>query len=257
MIWVMMLLVSSSTIIVNNKWININQPINHYNTPVWTRDIYTKPTDVNIFISSSGGSVVAGMDIIAAIEAKNINHSTTCVAHHAYSMAFAIFQSCKKRYVMQNSILMQHQMAIKIDDQFSRVNTYMNFIDSLKLTLDQKQASRLGMTVPLFNRAINNDWWLFGDLIIKFNAADGIVAVICEPSIMSKTYDFSFMTHNAYVQYTYCLCPLVVQPIDVKTKPHSKNIYIDVDVDNNDGNDADNDVVNDDVYFKKITHQLE
>ena len=215
-------------LLVDHKWININQPINHFNTPIWTQDIYASQTDVNIFISSPGGSVVAGMDIITAIETKNVNYTTTCVAHHAYSMAFAIFQACTNRYVMQNTILMQHQMQIKVEDQYSRINTYMNMIDSLKSTLDQKQATRLGMHLRLYNQAINNDLWLFGNRIFNFNAADEQVMVICDPSMMSKTYHLTYMTNRANVDYTYAMCPLIVNPIDMKIKHRVIGLY-DVD----------------------------
>ena len=49
-----------------------------------------------LFIDSPGGSVEDGSKIIAEIMKYNI----TCIAEKAYSMAFAILQSCTTRYIL-------------------------------------------------------------------------------------------------------------------------------------------------------------
>ena len=74
-----------------------------------------------IYLNTPGGSVTDGMKIVSEIEKYNI----TCIAESAYSMGFIIFQACKNRYILPHGKLMQHQMALGISDQKSRIESVL------------------------------------------------------------------------------------------------------------------------------------
>ena len=71
--------------------------------------------ELYLYITSPGGSVINGLQIIDQIKVLNErNIKTICIADFAASMAFAIFQSCHTRYITLSSIVMQHLSLIHI-----------------------------------------------------------------------------------------------------------------------------------------------
>ncbi len=128
--------------------------------------------NVLIYIDSPGGSVMAGNKIMTLFE----NFPVSCIAERAYSMAFAIFQMCENRYVLDHSTLMQHQMFALTANELGKLNSYLGFLNELNQKLVQKQAKRIGITAQAFQEKIYNDWWLTAQQAIKQNVADKIVS---------------------------------------------------------------------------------
>ena len=64
--------------------------------------------DIYLYLDTPGGSVESGHKLISEI----INHNITCIAEKAYSMGFAILQSCTNRYILRHGKLMIHQVKI-------------------------------------------------------------------------------------------------------------------------------------------------
>ncbi len=154
-----------------------------------------------IYLNTPGGSVTDGMKIVSEIEKYNI----TCVAESAYSMGFIIFQACKNRYILPHGKLMQHQMALGISDQKSRIESYMEFINQMEREIIIKQAERINITESAFREKINNDWWLYGSSAVQENCADEIVNIECSDTLTKKTETVEYGLYK----YTYSKCPLV------------------------------------------------
>lgn len=135
-----------------------------------------------IYLNTPGGSVTDGMKIVSEIEKYNI----TCIAESAYSMGFIIFQACKNRYILPHGKLMQHQMALGISDQKSRIESYMEFINQMEREIIIKQSERINITESAFREKINNDWWLYGSSAVQENCADEIVNIECSDTLTKK-----------------------------------------------------------------------
>ena len=134
-----------------------------------------------LFISSPGGSVVDGNRIIQLLDALTLSgKEISCIAQEAYSMAFIIFQACPTRYVLPNSIIMQHQMFVFNMDQLERIKSRMKLLNSLETTLNSRQAERLKLSLKEFTDRVMNDWWIYGEDIILENAADQLTYVVCD-----------------------------------------------------------------------------
>lgn len=166
-------------------------------------------SNINIFINSEGGSVLAGNRIVDFIKNKNY----TCIAARAYSMAFVILQACKNRYVLSSATVMQHQQSLSLEGELSMLNNFLHMTKSIEEDLDAMQSKRIGMTVDAFKAKVNNEWWLYGADIVKNNVADKIVSVECTPALLTKTEHSVTSTFFRDVNNTYSGCPLLYAPI--------------------------------------------
>ena len=130
--------------------------------------------DVVVYIDSPGGSVIAGNKVITLLE----NYPVTCIAEKAYSMGFAIFQSCKNRLVLEHSTLMQHQMFALVGNELEKMNHYLEFLNDINDILTEKQSKRIGISTKAFKEKTYNDWWFTAKKAVKENVADAIVSFL-------------------------------------------------------------------------------
>lgn len=171
-----------------------------------------------VFLDTNGGSVDAGNKIINEIQKYNIS----CIANKAISMGFVILQSCHTRYVTPLATLMQHQMSYGVANEKEKVESYVNFIKQVGDHLTQMQANRIGLNPYEFKVRTFNDWWIFGENIIKENCADKIVNVRCNPALTNETYSLE----QGAAKYVYSKCPLVPGPVKIIIDKNKRdNIY--------------------------------
>ena len=173
-----------------------------------------KENDILIYISSPGGSVLAGMTFVEQIkQLEAAGKHIECVADIAASMAFIIFQACPHRYATTSSVLMQHQMSLRLGGSIENVKTYLEFLDNIETDLNTMQSQRLGIEVSDFNKKIAHDWWLSGSSIIRNNVADEMVHVNCDNSLLHKTREEEIDTFFGKIVLTFSMCPLARDPI--------------------------------------------
>ena len=158
-----------------------------------------------IYLDTPGGSVQEGMKIVTLIK----NYNLSCIAEKAYSMGFIIFQSCKKRLILSHSSLMQHQMSLGIMNEKGNIDAYMKYINEIEDELTAMQASRLLLSRNQFRNKTVNEWWMYGENILKYRAADEIVKLECDPLLTKST----FTRDVGPFTYTYSKCPIVNGPV--------------------------------------------
>lgn len=170
--------------------------------------------ELYLFISSPGGSIVAGQSLMYAISTsgKKVN----CIVSFGASMAFAIFQSCHKRYVMPHSILMQHVASYQIQGQDPNNRSQLKFLTEMIDDLDSFQAKRLNMPVADFKSKTRDDWWLYGQSSVENKAADAVVAVSCSRELAQKTYKEKITVFVFVVDVEWSSCPLIESPLKVE-----------------------------------------
>tara|TARA_A100001015_G_scaffold234396_1_gene265883 strand:+ start:12770 stop:13456 length:687 start_codon:yes stop_codon:yes gene_type:complete len=223
MIFLLLLLFSYAmampTVFLNsNNSIVLKGPVNHESASKLIHDFNMLPNknETVLFLNTPGGSVDEGMKIVSELKKYNVD----CVAETAYSMGFIIFQSCKNRYLLPHGKLMQHQMYLGIQDQKSRIDSYMRFIDKMEHDINKMQAKRINITVKEFKKKINNDWWLYGEQGVKEKCADKLVNVECSKELTKKTEKID---KHGY-KFTYSKCPLITNYIKKeKVKSNDKD----------------------------------
>jgi len=161
----------------------------------------SKKNDLYLYINSPGGELDSGFQIIHEVEKYNIS----CIADVAYSMAFAILQSCNIRYVTPYSSIMQHQMSYHLHGEHEYNVNQMGYLNNMYNFMLEKQSKRLNITVSLLKKKVNNEWWLFGQDIITNRAADELVYVKCSESLITGVYNVT----RGNKQYMYSKCPLI------------------------------------------------
>ncbi len=178
-----------------------------------------KDKDVIVYLNSPGGSVLAGMTFVEQIQQMSRSgKNVVCVADVAASMAFIILQSCPTRYVTSSSILMQHQMSLRLGGQIENVKSYLNFLDNIETDLNQMQAAKMKMDPNDFQKLIAHDLWLSGSAIMRYNAADKIVHVSCDSPLLTSVNKEVINTIFGRIVLTYSNCPLARDPVDANFK---------------------------------------
>lgn len=176
-------------------------------------EITTSPSkELLIFIDSPGGSVTSGLRLMNVIE--NSGKDITCIASNAASMAFAILQSCKTRYVMDDSILMQHVMAYGVRGQEPNNYSLAQTLHKINVKMDKKQANRIGMSYESFRAKVRDDWWLHGTEAVAENVADDVAEVSCTEALSKKSTTVNIPAFGSFIQATFSGCPLAPGPIE-------------------------------------------
>lgn len=178
-------------------------------------NIEAKYDTLYIYINSPGGDVMAGFEIINYIKSlQDRSKQVICIAHNAMSMAFAIFQYCSQRYILYASTLMQHQMSLQAKGKLYDLNSRMQYLNVIEHKINQDQATRLNMSLTIFTRLIQNDWWLYAEEILEHKAADQLVSLSC--AFENYEENVVIQTFFGDVQIKYSACPLINYPLQVK-----------------------------------------
>lgn len=191
------------------------------NSFMYQLNLLPKKKNIYLYIDSPGGSVEDGNKILNEVQKYKIK----CITERAYSMAFAIFQGCSKRYIIPYAKLMQHQMSFGIKDEKAKIESYIEFINQIEDELILLQSSKIGMSTKEFKDKTYNEWWIFGESNIKQNCADKIIQIKCSKQLTSYNYTIS----EKYYDYVYSKCPLVGHYIEkIKKETKESNSIFDI-----------------------------
>lgn len=189
------------------------------NNFIYQLNLLTKKNEIYLYIDSPGGSVEDGNKILNEVQKYNIR----CIAEKAYSMAFAIFQGCYKRYIIPYAKLMQHQISFGIRNEKAKIESYIEFINQIEEELVLLQSSRIGLTPKEFKDKTYNEWWIFGENNIKQKCADKIIQIKCSKHLTSLNYTLNKSNYD----YIYSKCPLINDYIEKikKNKTDGASIF--------------------------------
>ena len=190
----------NNIILEKNNFIEITDIINEKNTHSIINNLSilsNKTNNLIIYINSQGGSVIEGEKIINQINFyKNLNYTIHCIALNAYSMAFYIFQSCSKRYITDISKLMTHQIILSTPKmQLENLINYLYVIKKIDDNLINMVIKKIDINKDEYIKKRQNDWWIYGDDIIKYKLADEIIYInlnITMPIFTSDIYSIKY-----------------------------------------------------------------
>lgn len=171
-----------------------------------------KSDQIYIYLITPGGSVVSGNNIIQIMDTlTSVGKQIICIADHAYSMGFVIFQACPTRYIMEHTIIMQHQMSLTVEGQIEQARNHFKLVEKLERKSEIRQSNRLNITISDFHERIQHDLWLYGDEIIENNAADEVVGVLCNFDT-DQTITVKKQVFFGNIDLEFSLCPMVHMP---------------------------------------------
>lgn len=123
----------------DNNFVSIRGKIDEDSASRFIYDIMKIKNDkIYIYLNTPGGSIMSGNTIIQTIESlKQSGKKLICIADHAYSMGFVIFQACPTRYIMPHSIIMQHQASLQLDGPIKNVKNMVKLIENIDIKANE------------------------------------------------------------------------------------------------------------------------
>jgi len=117
--------------------------------------------DINMFINSPGGSVLAGLGIYDTMQYVSPDISTICTGLAASMGAVLLCAGTKgKRSCLKHGRVMIHQPSGGMQGQFSDMEISYNLIKDLKMELYQILADSTGQTVKQIEKDSDRDNWM-------------------------------------------------------------------------------------------------
>lgn len=146
---------------------------------------------ITLIINSPGGDVIAGGQIVNAIEASRSPINTVCVEMCA-SMAALIHQYGTKRMVFSHAILMFHGAAGVAIGDVDRMDSMISMFKRYVSRFEANVALRSGMTLEEYRaRAGGPNIWIDGQDAYQEKLADELVYIQSDTldSILAETPD--------------------------------------------------------------------
>jgi len=138
-----------------------------------------------LYINSPGGSVHAGNTMINFL--KSTDKKVFCIADYAASMAFYIMQYCHKRIVSNNSVLMQHESSLRIEDSVPNFMSKLKWLRDMINTTETNMAKKLDLSYDEYKGKIAGDWWIYGKHAVDEGIADEVRLVSCTNDLIKTT----------------------------------------------------------------------
>lgn len=132
----------------------------------WNRDDKFIPPEerqpIWLYIQSGGGDVIAGLNLIDAMNASLTPVYTVCFSNCA-SMAFHIFITGHKRFCFKNSILLMHDGQLSINNSTSKAKDTMKFIEVLDKRTKQHVLDHTNITSDFYDSIYDTEYFIFAN----------------------------------------------------------------------------------------------
>lgn len=129
---------------------------------------------IKVFISSNGGEINAGLQIINTIESSPAPIHTICLGR-CFSMAAVILACGKQRYILQDSEVMLHEPLVagsSIIGNASSINSISRTLSERKNRIISILSQHTGKTKKIIESAIGYDHYFTADESNAFGITD-------------------------------------------------------------------------------------
>jgi ATP-dependent Clp protease protease subunit len=163
----------------NLNMLNLTEQVDELSASELLDNLFEQEQDFYLYIDSIGGDVESGMKIIKMMKfLQKDNIKIKCIANKAFSMAFHIFQRCDERLIVDYSILMQHNMFTYLSGNINDVEKLLNKYLKINTELIEYESIKLKLDIQEYKSYLDDELWLKGDDILKYNAADKKIKLV-------------------------------------------------------------------------------
>lgn len=145
---------------------------------------------INLIVTSPGGSVLAGAQLVSAIETSKAEVRVICRAICA-SMAAITLEYGHKRYATDRSVLMFHPASGgaqgDIDRMYSQIGMIKRYVNKMEADI----ANRMGISFQDYKALTGVELWIDSEDSQPNNYIDGIVKIEIENDRMGNVILFS------------------------------------------------------------------
>jgi ATP-dependent Clp protease, protease subunit len=132
--------------------------------------------DISIYINSPGGSVTAGLAIYDTMQFVTCDVNTYCMGIAASMGAVLMCAGTKgKRYALENSDIMIHQVSGGAQGQASDVERQVEFMFKLKKRLNRILSRHTGKSVEQVEKDADRDHYLTAEEAREYGLVDEVV----------------------------------------------------------------------------------
>lgn len=131
-----------------------------------------------IYLSSPGGDVDAGFELIDAIEESKTPVYTVNLGFQ-YSMAFLIGLAGHKRYAMKNAKFLMHDGSSVMYDSTSKLKDRMEFEKLVEERVQDFVISHSRLTPEEYRDRYRMEWYMYADEAKKYGFTDFIIGEDC------------------------------------------------------------------------------
>ena len=132
--------------------------------------------DINLYINSPGGSVVAGMAIYDTMQYVKCDVSTICMGMAASMGAFLLAGGKKgKRYALPNSEIMIHQPSGGARGQATEIQIAAEQILKSKKKLNEMLAANTGKPLEVIERDTERDFYMSAKEALDYGIIDNVI----------------------------------------------------------------------------------
>ena len=129
---------------------------------------------IQLYINSPGGSVLAGVILLDAIEQSKTPVHTINVGY-SYSMAFMVFIVGSVRYAMPNATFLLHEGTESYEDSVSKAHDMQRFMARMNNRLKKLVLDHTKITSEEFDQKRSVEWYMFAKDAKKKGIVDFIV----------------------------------------------------------------------------------
>ena len=134
---------------------------------------------IYLYISSNGGEVDAGFELIDAITSSKTPVYTINIGHE-YSMAFLIGLAGHKRFATSNAKFLMHDGSNFVYGSGTKVQDQMEFQRRVEGRIKDYVIARSGVTEKEYDEKLRVEWYLFADEAKEKGFVDHIIVVDCD-----------------------------------------------------------------------------
>lgn len=138
-----------------------------------------KRKPIILYITSNGGEVDAGFELIDAIQSSKTPVYTINLGYQ-YSMGFLIGLAGHKRFAMKNAKFLMHDGSNFVYGTGTKVQDQMEFQKRVEARIKEYIISRSHITSEEYDNKLRVEWYLFADEAKERGFTDYIIGVDCE-----------------------------------------------------------------------------
>jgi ATP-dependent Clp protease protease subunit len=209
---------------------------------------------IYLFLSTPGGSIQAGLELIEFLE--GLNRPVHTITLFSASMGFQLVQHLGKRYILKYGVLMSHKAAGGFRGEFgggsSQIDSrYGLWLRRLQM-MDKQTVNRTNgkKTLKQYQSEYDNELWLNGEEAVRNGYADAVVSVKCSESLNGSTSK-TVRYYGFNVKLTFDNCPIRTFPIKAEALVRTTRGYMSLDKFMEDGGKFGKDCRESDTKAKK------
>lgn len=138
-----------------------------------------KRTPIILYVTSNGGAVDAGFELIDIIQSSKTPVYTVNLGYQ-YSMGFLIGLAGNKRFSTKNAKFLMHDGSNFVYGSGTKVQDQMEFQRRVEARIKDYILSRSKLTSEEYDNKLRVEWYLFADEAKEKGFTDYIIGVDCE-----------------------------------------------------------------------------